>query len=470
VKLLLKKYDYFFSKDTSFSEGMKGACSAGNKKGDHLEIIKLLNSYNKDLIKNNIAYVFEKGNLELAKTLMASYTFNFDTMLYGACLFSPKTGDPLKMIDFLMTFDEKVYDPNLALWYACKGQNEKVIKIMDQGKITDYDYIFSAAVLYGHYELVKKYIEKAKYSTYKIICDACMSGNIKVIKFLLAYDLKNDVKYANLYEEFPLIYNVYGAGLQYACKSNQYEAAKLMIEMGAAKKKFDFKACLRFACSHANIQLINLLLECGITVKEKYICDVLRFTKISLDIMKLLIKKISLDDKDFFEELFSYNCHSSEIAEFLIQYIDPKRCLFENLVYTVKEGNIKTFKLLYSYYDVKNGLNHFFKKACEGNYPKMVKFLMKLGPVDLRQGFLSACLSKNIEVFKLMLKSIELFSLEERKKIIANGAAIILKKDKSHFLKIITKSYELDANKILSYCDTFNLNIMKLLIKFNARI
>lgn len=231
--------------------------------GDSDKVNELIKEGNiKDNIKDKVLfYTAAFGKVETIKLLEDK---GFDL----------NTND--KKNDTLLTVASQYGNLEVAQYLCEKGMNI-------EAQNNDNDTALIEAARNNNYDVVKYLIQKGAKFDNIVLCGAAGNGNIDMIKFLLAsgYEFTNQDK---------------SIALESAVENNQKEAAKYLLDTGAADIDVEYNTFtpLKENCLKGNLEAVKFLVESGANIDGKKIKGEVLETAIEygqVDIVKYLIDK-----------------------------------------------------------------------------------------------------------------------------------------------------------------------------------
>lgn len=420
---------------TNWNEGFKSMCNHG-------------------LSKNSLgAYSRDTNDVKIAKLMIEHNTdINYNEYMFDACIYG-RTNIVKLMIEY------GADNWNDGLYYACKCGGDsgvEIIKLMVQHGANDWNKGLRGSQKGNSVKTAELMIQYGA-NNFEEILEACgticrtkgYQDNIKIAELMIQYTDRLD------------------KGLTAACKGNNVELLKLMIQCGATN--FDeglIAVCgntntnnddilemvrcllncgvtninekLLIACKHGcNVQILKLLIDNGATNINDCMLEVCRgLEKGALGMINLLINHGATN----LNECMNVVCGeggkgdafgSGGIIVTLIQH--GANNLVDALMIACEYGNIQTVKLLIryasSYSNINKGLavaceyghvdiveyfimseadnwNKALQAACYGGHVGLVRRIFecdKYKSVNINEGFLNACQSGNLETIKFMI-------------------------------------------------------------------
>lgn len=251
------------------------ACSHGNKKIADLLIKYGATGYD-DMPSNACA----SGDLDFVKYLMQINNgyINLDSAMRNACM-----DGHLHIVEFIIAQGWNNWNDD-TLFNSCYGGNQAIIDLVISHNITNWNYGLGGAGYGGHLALVKDMIargasnwntcahntsmgyinnsskldeytqiiklmiEKGANNFTDIMNNACRSGNIQLVEYMLMQYLVTDI-------------NCINSGMAQACYGGHAEIVDLMVKHGAN----DWDEGLYYACQGGQIVIIDDMVTRGAT-------------------------------------------------------------------------------------------------------------------------------------------------------------------------------------------------------------
>ena len=268
----------------------------------------------------------------------------------------------------------------------------------------------------------------------KLLINACKTGNLEKVKELIKYGF-------GLYT-----FNKYKSPLTIACKYNQINVLKLLIENGA-DINCDNRVGFVYACKNGYTEIVELLINNGIDVKfDEYIvrqifqngkCSSASVVNTTYGYIKIV--KILIDNKN---EIIPYMiCILNEACRHgnmeIVQYLFDKKIPMtdcnefkQSIIFACENGNIEIVKLLLQKLETIN-LNNIkidsFVIACKNGHLDIINFLIDDG-IDINgyhsdtgcTAFEVACEAGHTDVVRLLInKGLNIHAVKNRGFLIA---------------------------------------------------
>jgi len=287
-----------------------------------------------------------------------------------------------KTIVHLIDNEYDYLDLNHFFVFACQNNFINILNwIIDGNDLTiDYEFGLCCACLYGNFNIVQKLHHKYPLLNLNAYYDApyslaCLNGNIDIINYICMntffinyYSFNNEVFYnacinnkieiVNWYCQFHLSNDIIINGSKHACKNNNIDILKLLINFNIFYGSFndDIVMLIKYACHNKNYDIISWLLRFrpNIDAYDKMILLRILCENGCFKILKLLMKyyyfDLSIDDE----------------LPFRIANLFEKMKMVKFLLKCKPNINI-------GIYD-----NIIFKMSCIGHKMKSVKYLISL--------------------------------------------------------------------------------------------
>jgi ankyrin repeat protein len=127
---------------------------------------------------------------------------------------------------------------NMAMYYAARGGNMEIVKLMIEKGATDFDWGMKNAANGGNMEIVKLMIEKGATDFDWGMYYASEGGHMEIVKLMIEKGSTD-----------------FDWGMRYAAYGGNMEIVKLMIEKGAE----DFNFAMKFAAEGGHMDIIEYL-------------------------------------------------------------------------------------------------------------------------------------------------------------------------------------------------------------------
>lgn len=310
-----------------------------------------------------------------------------------------------------ITAKVKTFDGFSVLYYACKkGRLE--IAMYCYGLLTcNQQHKLSAlneACISGNVNLIKFILTKIDknnthyaYDEDKCFLNVCMSGNIESVEMF------NNTR--NFYNRDHQGYNNYLTEcLKNACISGNINIVKLVLLKG----KPNLIDCIFSASLSGNIQIIEMLMKL-IKPLDEYnafkLCVFGACRGKHLEIIKLYITKLgklgSLDIRECINEACRYS--NLEIVKYVVSYRSygtfdwNEHAMYACLGHTSNPNFMEILEFLV----IKGAtdFDEYLYYACFHNQISLIKMMIKKGATDWNKGLEGACLGSNIKLVQQMI-------------------------------------------------------------------
>lgn len=296
---------------------------------------------------------------------------------------------------FLKKIPDDLPISNYALKGACRNNNQQIISKHKLLKNVDYNYGLFGACKGGHIDLAKKMINYGAFAFDVALLFACLGENEKMIKFVLtkpimdinlvlfdyiakSYEKRNTVNYDIIEILIEAGANRFNNILCYGADVNNKEIIDLMIDLGA---NF-FDGGLKFACKNNNETLIDFFIEKKANLQDGFEGACMGG---HLDLAKKIYGTGLIEYDEFLFEEMSLACEygHKNIVDFLIE-IHTNYAIYDYGL----EGACKGNNMEMVEYMIKCGTTNFdygLKGACDGNNIEMAKLMIEYGANDFEE-------------------------------------------------------------------------------------
>ena len=335
---------------------------------DFLKEILELNIYGnerKNLYNIGMSVAAEKGFTDIVKMMLEKGADDHNATMRSAI----KGG----FIDIVKIMLEKGADDyNRALLRAVEGEFIDIVKIMLEKGANEYNKGILIAAKLGFNDIVKLLMEKGANNFYDVICYIHGKDSFEIVKNLLEREKNIEDKKIN-------------KALSNACKKNNYEIAKYMIENGAKSSS----KCLYYSIINNNVDIFNLIIDtCDVNDKYCYFSE------------------YGFPDK----KVDKYIYLAAEVGNFemILKLSEKEDYNTAKIVkYGAKSGNIKVFNFLFYKYENCINLNDILYYAVEGGNINIVKFLIEKGANEFEKSFLRAVEKNDFNIVKLLVYKVQ---------------------------------------------------------------
>lgn len=231
VKLFVEKYgaDHYYG-------GLLLSCSSGKS-----ETIKLMMSYDVELITYCLYYVCKTGDLEVIDLLLKNTNELVNIVNFEECASGASRGGHIDILELFISKGASNW--NECMNEACKGGHMNIIEFMIAKGANDWNLCLNTACLYRHLEISKLMIERGGNDFNSCMSNACYCDDLDFVRTMIEKGATD-----------------FNKSLRSACGIGNVKMAKFIIECGAA----DMNSCINNIYDD-NVDLYNLLISAGAT-------------------------------------------------------------------------------------------------------------------------------------------------------------------------------------------------------------
>ncbi len=374
----------------------------------NFKLMKFLENGKTKLRINNIeslSYLARSGNINLIlKIVQKEYNeSSINRIIEEASAFG--------QLDIIKYFSPFIgpYNTDLLLRVACLNGHLDIAEYLVACRYTDIhsqeEKPLKNACLSGNQKLVKFLLEKgatiSEKSTYNqeenAFNNACRSGNYDLVKFLIKKNCYYDLKNCHT--------------LVSACKSKNITLVRFLVYLGFSLLE-NPEDCLEVAAENHDINLINYLIAQGISL-SKYgnkafnkICN-LGDEYIANYFLRNGFNLTSNNGKALTEAIMMR--HFKLVKKLLPSGKNPDDWRIHLVEYACKMGFIDQIKFLEQNNGGIESYNNALQIACKYGHSKLVRYLIQRGAdvnADDGKAMLIACQNNHLDIIKIFMKNI----------------------------------------------------------------
>lgn len=361
-----------------------------------------------------IKNVCKSGDLDLVKSCMADKTYVYD---YSTAMYCAGLGGHLNIVEFMISIGADNFIEGLS--GACLGGHLFIVKFLieklNEDAILSLNCVFHHACYSGNLELVKYMIANGVNAWESGFNRACHGGHMPIVQLMISKLTEIDE-----FNRDDL------RGLDYACIGGNIDIVKLMIDLTfqdtkTSKTSTKWFSALYNACENGHMSVVQLIISAsgGLEGSNIYTWShALQWACQSgnMDLVRLIISKIEGSDESskIYTPIWNMgfikacNFNNTPIVQLMIS--KGANDWHNGLGNACYNGHISIVKLILESQpsgprgpEISVNWNYQFEWACSGGCIEIVQLMISKGADSWNNGLENACKNGHIDIVKLVL-------------------------------------------------------------------